>query len=138
MTQIKCPSCGSDIDIPAPKKTNKVAIGCLIAALAVIPVLAITGLLAAIAIPSFVKARDSARFNACVNNMRILDSAKEQAALEFRIEEGTIAPADSIRKFMPNEYDAMACPAGGEYTVNPIGVDPECSAHGSLSDWTSR
>ena len=46
-------------------------------------VVAIIGLLAAIAVPSFLKARDSARRNACINNMRQIDGAKDQYALEY-------------------------------------------------------
>ncbi|HEX7631870.1 MAG TPA: prepilin-type N-terminal cleavage/methylation domain-containing protein, partial [Lacunisphaera sp.] len=39
-------------------------------------VVAIIGLLAAIAIPNFVKARQTAQTNACINNLRIIDAAK--------------------------------------------------------------
>src|SRR2546425_3255499 len=47
-------------------------------------VVAIIGLLAAIAIPNFVKARTTAQQNACINNLRQIDSAKQQWALETR------------------------------------------------------
>ena len=45
-------------------------------------VVAIIGLLAAIAIPNFMKARDTATANACINNMRQVDGAIQQWALE--------------------------------------------------------
>jgi prepilin-type N-terminal cleavage/methylation domain-containing protein len=45
-------------------------------------VVAIIGLLAAIAIPNFVKARQNSQTNACVNNLRQIDGAKQQYALE--------------------------------------------------------
>ena len=45
-------------------------------------VVAIIGLLAAIAIPNFVRARQTAQANACLNNLRIIDAAKNQYALE--------------------------------------------------------
>ena len=45
-------------------------------------VVAIIGLLAAIAIPNFVKARTTSQMNACINNLRQIDSAKQQWALE--------------------------------------------------------
>jgi prepilin-type N-terminal cleavage/methylation domain-containing protein len=45
-------------------------------------VVAIIGLLAAIAIPNFVKARETSQMNACVNNLRQIDAAKDQWALE--------------------------------------------------------
>ena len=45
-------------------------------------VVAIIGLLAAIAIPNFVKARKTSQTNACINNLRQIDAAKQQWALE--------------------------------------------------------
>jgi len=41
----------------------------------------IIGMLAAIAIPNFVKARNTAQMNACINNLRMIDGAKQQWAL---------------------------------------------------------
>ena len=45
-------------------------------------VVAIIGLLAAIAIPNFIKARASSQANACINNLRQIDAAANQFALE--------------------------------------------------------
>ena len=47
-------------------------------------VVAIIGLLAAIAIPNYVKARETARRNSCINNLRLLDGAKQTWALESK------------------------------------------------------
>jgi len=47
-------------------------------------VVAIIGLLAAIAIPNFVRARTTSQQNACINNLRLIDSSKQQWALEQR------------------------------------------------------
>ena len=57
-------------------------------------VVAIIGLLAAIAIPNFVKARQTAQTNACINNLRIIDAAKQQWALESG-QASTASPADT-------------------------------------------
>lgn len=43
----------------------------------------------AVVIPSFVKARNTSSQQACINNLRMIDSAKEQAALAYRWEDGT-------------------------------------------------
>jgi prepilin-type N-terminal cleavage/methylation domain-containing protein len=86
-------------------------------------VVAIIGLLAAIAIPNFVKARTTAQSNACINNLRQIDGAKEQSALENKLQEGDAALnlADYIKGGIP------VCPAGEEvYTEGNIGVDPTC------------
>jgi prepilin-type N-terminal cleavage/methylation domain-containing protein len=45
-------------------------------------VVAIIGLLAAIAIPNFVRARTTSQTNMCIDNLRMLDAAKQQWALE--------------------------------------------------------
>lgn len=57
-------------------------------------VVAIIGLLAAIAIPNFVKARENAQLNSIMNNLRIIDGAKDQWALEQK--KGTGDAVDSI------------------------------------------
>lgn len=52
-------------------------------------VVAIIGLLAAIAIPNFIRARESAQLNSILNNLRIIEGAKDQWALEMK--QGTLA-----------------------------------------------
>ncbi len=47
-------------------------------------VVAIIGLLATIAIPNFVRARLKAQQNACINNLRQIDGAKQTWALEAK------------------------------------------------------
>lgn len=60
-------------------------------------VVAIIGLLAAIAIPNFVKARQSSQVNACINNLRQIDAAKQQWALEKgKTSADAPAPADVL------------------------------------------
>ena len=89
-------------------------------------VVAIIGLLAAIAIPNFVKARTTAQKNACINNLRQIDGAKEQ----YMLENSTTTP--------PGTVDALSgtggyikttptCPSSGTYTVGAAGTNPSCS-----------
>ena len=87
-------------------------------------VVTIIGLLAAIAIPSFVKSRAESQKNVCLNNLRQIDSAKEQWALAT----GKVGGAASVEAEI-NEYikKVPACPAGGSYTYGAVGADPTCS-----------
>src|SRR5579863_88821 len=64
------------------KKTSQKAHGFTLVEIMI--VVAIIGLLAAIAIPNFVKARTTSQMNACINNLRLIDSSKQQWALEQR------------------------------------------------------
>ena len=74
-------------------------------------VVAIIGLLAAIAIPNFVRARERSQTNACINNLRQLDGAVQQWALEQK-------KADTDKYTMANLVPYIkgaalpACPAG--------------------------
>ena len=95
-------------------------------------VVAIIGLLAVIAIPNFIKARETAQRNACINNLRIIDGAKEQWAIENNKTTGaTVTGAD---KTAVDEYikaGAPSCPAGGTYAYNVIGTSPTCTKSAS-------
>jgi prepilin-type N-terminal cleavage/methylation domain-containing protein len=88
-------------------------------------VVAIIGLLAAIAIPNFVKARTTAQKNACINNLRQIDGAKEQWALESKIAPGTAADNTAIDAYIKG--GSPSCPGGGTYTYNAVDTPPSCS-----------
>lgn len=93
-------------------------------------VVAIIGLLAAIAVPNFVQARNTSRTNACINNLRIIDSAKEQDALENN--RATGAEAAGYLTYIKGGA-LPTCPGGGTYTVGVVGTDPTCSVGGTHS-----
>jgi len=93
-------------------------------------VVAIIGLLAAIAIPSFVKARADSQTKACINNLRLMDAAKEQAAMEYKWSSGHDILTGSAEETNVLQYLKGAtlptCPASGVYTWNKIGELPTC------------
>ena len=62
---------------------------------------AVVGLLAAIAIPNCVKARQTAQYKAIVNNLRMIEGAKAQWALENRKPEGTPVTEQDLAQFEP-------------------------------------
>jgi prepilin-type N-terminal cleavage/methylation domain-containing protein len=90
-------------------------------------VVAIIGLLAAIAIPNFIKARQTSQRVACVNNLRTIYGAKQTWATEMK-KTGTDVPGDSDL-FGPALYikEKPGCPANGSYTVNAVDQNPTCS-----------
>lgn len=87
-------------------------------------VVAIIGLLASIAIPSFMRARTTSQQKACISNLRQIDSGKEQWALSQRRSDGDAVVTAEIDAYMKA---APVCPAGGAYTYNPIGTSAACS-----------
>ena len=90
-------------------------------------VVAIIGLLAAIAVPNFIQARTTTRTNICVNNLRLIDAAKEQWAMENNGDTGdTPDPLPYLRgNVLPTE------PQGGAYNVAVVGTPPTCSIGGT-------
>jgi hypothetical protein len=91
----------------------------------------IVPMMAAIAIPSFVKARDTSVRNACINNLRHIDSAKEQWAMAGNKTSGTDVVLSEVNQYIKGNATPI-CPAGGSYTYAVIGTDPQCSKHGGL------
>ena len=91
-------------------------------------VVAIIGLLAAIAIPNFVKARATSQANACINNLRQIDAACNQMALEKGKSTGYAFsyPSDLTPYIKLNSASAIPpCPAGGTYSVATLGTLPQ-------------
>jgi prepilin-type N-terminal cleavage/methylation domain-containing protein len=92
-------------------------------------VVAIIGLLAAIAIPNFVRARTTSQKNACINNLRQLDGAKQQWALENK-QLSTASPGQaSIQPYLGRGTAGTypLCPASGVYTINAVSTPPTCN-----------
>ncbi len=90
-------------------------------------VVAIIGLLAAIAIPNFVKARSLSQKNACIENLRQIFGAKATWALETRHTPAD-TPGDSDL-FGANGYirQKPECPGNGTYNLQPVDTKPSCS-----------
>jgi prepilin-type N-terminal cleavage/methylation domain-containing protein len=85
-------------------------------------VVAIIGLLAAIAVPSFLRARLTAQANGCINNLRQLDAAEDQYALEAGLATG--ATYNFPNDLLPYLRAYPVCPAGGHYGGSAIGSGP--------------
>ncbi len=93
-------------------------------------VVAIIGLLAAMAIPNFAHARAEAQARACINNLRQIDAAAEEFAMENGRKDGdTISYPNDLTPFIkPNAAHTIpGCPAGGTYSMSAVGGSPICS-----------
>ena len=92
-------------------------------------VIAIIGLLAGIAIPNYVKARATSQATSCINNLRQIDSAANQFALEQHKRTGQYIafPTDLTPYIRLNANNNIPiCPAGGNYSCNTVGNAPTC------------
>ena len=92
-------------------------------------VVAIIGLLAAIAIPNFMKNRETSQKNACANNLRLIDAAKEQWAMESGQVTGATIVTVTVNQYLKGNT-TPSCPAKGVYTYTVIGTKPTCTATG--------
>jgi prepilin-type N-terminal cleavage/methylation domain-containing protein len=84
-------------------------------------VVAIIGLLAAIGIPNFIRARKTAQKNLCINNLRIIDGAVQELRLE--------RPADPVDQTHITPYLGRELPGG---------VFPRCPNGGTYEYFDSK
>jgi prepilin-type N-terminal cleavage/methylation domain-containing protein len=96
-------------------------------------VVAIIGLLAAIAIPSFVHARTSSQQNACINNLRQIDGAKQNWALDNKESPSTTPLSSDIQSYLGRGTGGLPwCPAdnnsafASSYDINSLQLAPTC------------
>ena len=97
-------------------------------------VVAIIGLLAAIAIPNFVRARANSQQNACINNLRQIDGAKQQWALENAASPNSRPTGVQIQPYLGRGSDGglPMCPADTQqsfatsYSVHSLNRAPTC------------
>jgi prepilin-type N-terminal cleavage/methylation domain-containing protein len=96
-------------------------------------VVAIIGMLAAIAIPNFVKARSTSQQTACINNMRQISAAVSEWALETGQASGATGCSGGVAVFQPDlspyiqlnsNSSIPPCPANGTYTCGAVGALP--------------
>lgn len=67
----------------------------------------------------------------CINNLRMIDAAKQQWALENHKPAGALLTAADLAPYLKGQA-LPTCPAGGVYTLNPVGLAPICSIPGHV------
>lgn len=88
-------------------------------------VVTIIGMLSAISIPAMARARATAQRNACLSNLRTMNGAKEQWALE-NFKTG-FDPVDVVAVGTYLKGGIPTCPAGGRYFFMRVDMNPTCS-----------
>jgi len=90
-------------------------------------VVAIIGLLAAIAIPNLVTARKKAQRQACISTLKTIQGAKANWALDMKKSDADV-PTDADL-FGADKYieSKPSCPAGGTYNLGSVRDKPTCS-----------
>jgi prepilin-type N-terminal cleavage/methylation domain-containing protein len=91
-------------------------------------VVALVGLLAAMAVPSYVRSRSAAHKSTCINNLKQIDSAIQQWATEHKKPQD--APVD-FSDISPYLKGALVCPSGGmsfsdSYSISTVAGLPVC------------
>ena len=97
-------------------------------------VVAIIGLLATIAIPNFVRARLKAQQTACINNLRQIDAAKQEWALENKAAQTATPQLSNIQPYLGRGTAGTAptCPSDAasttatSYSINDLSTAPAC------------
>jgi len=121
------------------KRTIKASRSAAFTLVEIMIVVAIIGLLAAIAIANFVYARSTSQANACINNMHQIDGAVTEWALEKGKKTGDPAPSltDDLTPYLKlnSSGSIPSCPAGGTYIMNTVGAIPQitCSLGSSVN-----
>jgi hypothetical protein len=104
-------------------------------ALIVLTTFALSVLIIAVIIPNFIRAEYESAQNACVNNLRQLQAAKEEWAIENGKTNGTLVTANDLTPYvqLDSKGQMPKCPAGGTYIFGRVGEDVKCSI--GTSDW---
>ena len=94
-------------------------------------VVAIIGLVATLALPAFVRARTSTRITICLNNMRIIDTAKAQFAMEAKKQNGDPVQNTDLDPYLKTSFADIIEPAGFDYVIGDVGELPTCTFGGT-------
>jgi prepilin-type N-terminal cleavage/methylation domain-containing protein len=93
-------------------------------------VIGLMAILLAIAVPQFLRAGERGRRASCLANLRHLGDAKEQYAIERRLNTGDPVEYGQLYPGYIRTPRALVCPSGGDYVLGTIGENPVCSKHG--------
>jgi prepilin-type N-terminal cleavage/methylation domain-containing protein len=98
--------------------------------LEILIVVAVVGILVALAIPNFLKSRVQARKQMCIENLSQIESAKQIWGVEHGKKDGDVPNEDDL--IGPDKYikKQPQCAAGGTYSFNAVGTTATCNIEG--------
>ena len=102
----------------------------------VLIVLLIISVLLVIAFPNWITVRENARLRACAANMKKIETAVEQFAIDHKLS-GDDPPPNIDQLFSDGYFKTLpTCPSGGKYTIegNITMYEIKCDVHGKLTD----
>jgi len=90
-------------------------------------VVLIIGILLAIAVPNFIRAREQSRSKSCSANLKQIDAAKEQFAMDAKKNTGDAVAFTDIVGASLYLKSTPTCPSSGTYTVGAVSTNPTCN-----------
>ncbi len=93
-------------------------------------ILVIVAAIAATLIRALIRERTTPAVNACINNLRCIDGAIQQWALENHKTTNDVPAWEDIRPYLPWKGQIQACPHGGTYKLGRLDTRPTCSYPG--------
>src|SRR5437867_10844958 len=70
--------------------------------------------------------------NSCLGNMRMIEGAKDQCALEHKLASGSTVTGEQLSPYLKNGFERYRCPSDGTYAIGKIGEPARCTVHGPL------
>jgi hypothetical protein len=104
--------------------------------ISIVVILVLVGI-AMLAISEYLKSRLEHHPPVCIYNLRIIDGAKEQAAMELNLPESATVSVEQIKRFIKQDVDSLKCDKAPKrsfnesYSLERIGSKPLCLIHPS-------
>src|SRR5436853_7178445 len=92
-------------------------------------VITIISILLGIAIPNFLNSREKTKSRTCIENLHMINTAKEQFAMANGIAEGGTMTQGNLIPYL-HDSQFPTCPSGGVYDIGTVGETPSCSIVG--------
>ena len=89
-------------------------------------VVIIIGLLAAVGVPNFLRAREKTQRETCIKSLNVIEGAKQQWSVENKKLKGNPVTTSDILPYC-NQQIMPTCPSGGTYTIGAVGTKPTCN-----------